>query len=67
MKKEHIIIKCIDDILAGKCTLEDCQAQYPKLGEQLRTLLKIASSIQPERAVPSPEFRHRARNRLLEA
>ena len=67
MKKEDIIANCIDQIQAGKCTLEDCLARYPSLSDELRPLLKIATGIQPEAATPSPQFRQRARIRLLQA
>ncbi len=67
MKKEDILANCIDEILAGKCTLEDCLARYPNLNDELRPLLEIATGIQPERTTPSLEFKQRARNRLLEA
>ncbi|MBL7209353.1 MAG: hypothetical protein ISS52_04575, partial [Dehalococcoidia bacterium] len=67
MKKEDIIANCIDEIRAGKYTLEDCLARYPKLSDELRPLLKIAIGIKPKRRTPSPEFRQRARIRLLQA
>jgi len=67
MKKEDIIANCIDEIQAGKCTLEDCLARYPSLSDELRPLLKIAMGIQPEAATPSPEFKQRARIRLLQS
>ena len=67
MKKEDIIANCIDEIQAGKVTLEDCLARYPSLSDELRPLLKIAMGIQPEAATPSPEFKQRARIRLLQA
>ena len=67
MKKEDIIANCIDEIRAGKYTLEDCLARYPKLSDELRPLLKIAIGIKPKRRTPSPDFRQRARIRLLQA
>jgi len=67
MKKEDILANCIDEIRAGKRTLEDCLARYPHLGDELRPLLKIALGIQAEEVTPSPEFIQRARKRLLEA
>ena len=67
MKKEDILANCIDEIRAGKCTLEDCLARYPHLSDELRPLLKIALGIQAEEVTPSPEFIQRARKRLLEA
>ena len=67
MKKEDILANCIDEILAGKCTLADCLARYPHISDELRPLLQVALSIQSEDVTPSPEFKQRARNRLLEA
>ena len=67
MKKEDILANCIDEILAGKSTVEDCLARYPHLSDELRPLLEIALGIQTEEVTPSPEFRQRARKRLLEA
>ena len=67
MKKEDILANCIDEILAGKSTIEDCLARYPHLSDELRPLLKLALGIQPEEVTPSPEFKQRARKRLLEA
>jgi len=67
MKKEDILANCIDEIRAGKYTLEDCLARYPRLSDELRPLLKLALGIQPEEATPSPEFKQRARKRLIEA
>ena len=67
MKKEDIIANCIDEIRAGKCTIEDCLSRYPYLGDELRPLLEIAIGIKPETAPPSPEFKQRARSRLIEA
>jgi len=67
MRKEDILANCIDEILAGKSTIEDCLARYPHLSDELRPLLKLALGIQPEEVTPSPEFKQRARKRLLEA
>ncbi len=66
MKKEDILANCIDEIQSGKSTLEDCLARYPELGDELRPLLSIATSIPPEKITPAPEFKQRARKRLLE-
>lgn len=65
-RKEEILAKCIDEVLSGRSTVEDYLLRYPKLRNELRPLLEVALSIQPPEAVPSPEFRHRLRNRLLE-
>jgi hypothetical protein len=65
MKKEDILANCIDEIQAGKSTLEDCLAKYPHLGDELPSLLKIAADIQPERVTPSEEFIKRTENRIF--
>ena len=67
MKKERLLINCIDEILAGKYTVEDCLARYPELSNELRPLLDIVVDIQPERVSASSEFKQRARSRLFEA
>lgn len=67
MKKEDILTNCIDEIQAGKSTLEECLARYPELADDLRTLLDIATNIQPEKAIPAVDFKQRAKARLLEA
>jgi hypothetical protein len=66
MKKEDILANCIDEIQSGKSTLEDCLARYPELGDELRPLLNIATSIPPEKITPALEFKQRARKRLLD-
>ncbi|MFW6125618.1 MAG: DUF5667 domain-containing protein [Chloroflexota bacterium] len=64
---EDILAQCIDDVKAGRCGIEDCLAKYPSMRSQLEPLLRIASGIQPPLdAKPSPEFRVRARARLME-
>ena len=67
MKKEDILASCIDEVLAGRVTLKECLDMYPQHAEELQALLAIASSIPPETPAPSTDFKHRARNRLLEA
>lgn len=65
MKKEDILAHCIDEIRAGKSTLEDCLAKYPHLGDELPSLLKIAADIQPEKVTPSEKFIKRTENRIF--
>ena len=45
MRKEDILAGCIDEILAGMATVEDCLARHPRVGGELRPLLRIAASI----------------------
>ncbi|MFH1381985.1 MAG: DUF5667 domain-containing protein [Chloroflexota bacterium] len=64
--KEEILARCIDEVLSGQSTVEDCLARYPELREELKPLLEVAISIQVPKVAASPEFRQRTRDRLLE-
>jgi len=66
-KFEDILIQCLDDIKAGKCSIEDCLERYPSLRNRLEPLLRIALEIQPPPDVePSPDFKIKARVQLME-
>lgn len=65
-RKEEILSRCIDEVLSGRSTVEDCLLRHPELRNELRPLLEIAFSIQPPKVAPSPEFRSRLRRRLLD-
>ena len=65
-RKEEVLSRCIDEVLSGRSTAEDCLLRYPELRNELKPLLELAISIQPPKVVPSPEFRRRLRHRLLE-
>jgi hypothetical protein len=65
MKKEEILANCIEEIRSGKSTIEQCVSRHPKLGEELRSLLQIATSLKPDEVTPSLEFKQRAKRRLL--
>ena len=65
-QKEEILARCIDEVLSGRSTVEDCLLRYPELSSELKPLLEIALGIRPPKAVPSPEFRGRLRSRLIE-
>ncbi|MFC1927529.1 DUF5667 domain-containing protein [Chloroflexota bacterium] len=65
-KFEDILAECIDDIKAGKASVEDCLNRYPSTREQLEPLLRIALEIrEPSDAKPSPSFKMKARVRLM--
>ena len=68
MKKfEDILVQCIEDIKAGRCSLEDCLARYPSISKQLEPLLRIAVEIREAPDVkPSTAFKVRARVQLME-
>jgi hypothetical protein len=65
-KFEDILAECIDDIKAGKASVEDCLNRYPSTREQLEPLLRIALEIRELPDVkPSPSFKMKARVRLM--
>jgi hypothetical protein len=66
MKKEEILANCIDEILSGKSTIEDCVNRYPAFGKELRSLLEIAVSLKPVEVIPSPEFKERVKLHLFD-
>ena len=68
MKKfEDILVQCIEDIKAGRSSIEDCLDRYPSMREQLEPLLRIALEIrEPPDVKPSPSFKVRARVQLMD-
>lgn len=68
MKKfEDILVQCIEDIKAGRSSIEDCLDRYPSMREQLEPLLKIALGIrEPPDVKPSPAFKVKARVWLMD-
>jgi hypothetical protein len=66
-KFEDILVQCIDDIKAGRSTIEDCLDRYPSVREQLEPLLRIALEIrEPPEVEPSPSFKVKARAWLMD-
>jgi hypothetical protein len=66
-KFEDILTQCIDDIKAGRSSIEDCLDRYPSVREQLEPLLRIALEIrEPPDVKPSPSFKVKARVRLMD-
>lgn len=65
-KKEDILATCVANILTGENTLEDCIARYPRFASELTELIKIARSIEADEVAPSPQFRQRAREHLMQ-
>ncbi len=66
MNREEIITRCIDDVRAGRMTVKECLDRYPELRWELKPLLEIAKTVEPVDPGPSPEFKMRAKKRLLE-
>jgi len=66
-KFEDILVQCIEDIKAGRASIEDCIDRYPSMREQLEPLLRIALEIrEPPDVKPSPSFKVKARVRLMD-
>lgn len=64
---EDILALCIEDIKAGRSTLEACLNSYSSMRRELEPLLKIALSIQePPSFKPSNDFRIRTRVQLMD-
>ena len=68
MKKfEDILVQCIEDIKAGRSSIEDCLDRYPSMREQLEPLLRIVLAIrEPPDVKPSPAFKVKARVWLMD-
>ncbi len=67
-KFEDILVQCIDDIKAGRSSIEDCLDRYPSMREQLEPLLRIALEIRepPPDIKPSSSFKVKARVWLMD-
>jgi len=66
-KFEDILVQCIDDIKAGRSSIEECLDRYPSMREQLEPLLRIALEIrEPPDVKPSPSFKVKARVWLMD-
>ena len=66
-KFEDILVQCIEDIKAGRSSIEECLDRYPSMCEQLEPLLRIALEIrEPPDVKPSSAFKVKARVWLME-
>ena len=65
MKLKDVLAACIDDVVAGHSTVEDCLDRYPRFRAELRPLLQLAARVEPVGEPPSDAFKRRARLRLL--
>lgn len=66
MNKQKLLQICIDEVLNGKSSVEDCIARYPELEKDLLSILKIAKSLKPDDVTPSPEFKERVKAHLFD-
>lgn len=63
---ENILDKCLDQILSGQGTIEDCLNDYPKHAAELEEMIDVALIIRSGKNVkPSPEFQIAAKARLI--
>ncbi|GEM_PF-1006386 len=64
---EDILVECLEDIKAGRSSLEECLDRHPLLRERLEPLLRIALDIrEPPDLKPSPHFKTKARVWLMD-
>lgn len=67
MSFEEILTECIDDIKAGRATVEDCLARHQSLADELEPLLRIGLGIgEPPAVRPSSAFKMKTRVWLME-
>lgn len=66
-RPEDTLDECIEDIRAGRVTVEECIARYPSLREELESLLLIATNIVPLTVDPDPIRKRMARVQFVEA
>lgn len=64
-KLESVFNDCLELLLSGSGTVEQCLERYPGFASELEPLLKTALSVnQAVQVEPAPEFRARARYQL---
>ena len=67
MKIEDILEQSIEEVKAGRYSIEECLARYPQAPRELEALLRTALQIgTPPDVEPSAAFKVRARVRLME-
>ena len=61
----HTFDECLERLLTGGETIEQCLRSYPEQAEELEPLLKTALAARKASAIqPRPEFRDRARHQF---
>ncbi|MCB0209266.1 MAG: PD40 domain-containing protein [Anaerolineae bacterium] len=65
-KLENILDNCLNQLITGQSTLEECLARYPEYAPELRRLLMAAQTLeQGQSAEPTPIFKAKARAQLV--
>jgi hypothetical protein len=64
---EKILVECVDEIAAGKTTIQECLEKYHDISDELAPLLNLAFRIEklPE-VMPSKSYKARTRAHLME-
>src|SRR5437867_3149909 len=63
----EILDRCLDEVLAGRSTIDACLARYPDLRADLEPLLELATGLAGFQGQPDPVRRAAARDRFLAA
>ncbi len=68
-KLEKILERCIDQIIRGESTLEDCLANYPQEKDELEPLLRISLTLSKKIATakPSKAAEEKIKEKILRA
>ncbi|MDD4984970.1 MAG: DUF5667 domain-containing protein [Dehalococcoidales bacterium] len=66
-KRAEILVRCIEEIRAGRATLPECLKRYPDARAELEPLLRVALSIKADPDIkPAESFKLQARASLME-
>ena len=66
-KTAYLLAECIDNIKAGRCSVESCMSKYPYIKNSLGPLLEVVSMVRTLRDIePSSEYRERVRIKIME-
>jgi len=60
MKKEQLVIICLEEITGGKKTFEQCAANYPAIAGELKAMLEVSARLSAAQVAPGEEFKKRA-------
>ena len=65
-KLEHVLDKCLNQIITEQSTLEECLNRHPEHAQELRRLLLAAQTLEQGRTVePTSVFKAKARAQLM--
>lgn len=65
-KLENILDECLNQLISGQSTVEECLTRHPEYNQELRRLLLAAQTLeQGQSAEPTPVFKAKARSKLM--